>query len=178
MSTGPTINRGGSKQNYRTPDDFRAALRKRFGIIKFDLAAEPDNTLVPDRFYTKEQNSLIQQWYKIEGEGWLFLNPEYADIETWAAKCAAESALGARILFLTPASIGSNWFKQWALPSAVVIGLNGRLCFIENWQTTIDPASVKRGDPQFYKTEPSYPKDLMLSAFCNGLTGFQTWTWK
>lgn len=157
MSTGPTINRGGSKQNYRTPDDFRAAVVKRFGCVKFDLAAEPDNTFTPGLFFSKEQNSLVQEWNKIDGDGWLWLNPEFADIEPWAAKCAAEMELGARILLLTPASVGSNWFKQWVQPSAAVIPLNGRLSFDGK-------------DP--------YPRDLMLSVYCAGLVGFQpAWRW-
>ncbi len=42
--TGPSMNRGTSKQNYKTPDDFMDAVKKRFGKIIFDLAANGDNT--------------------------------------------------------------------------------------------------------------------------------------
>lgn len=154
--TGPTINRGGLKQSYETPTDFILAVEKRFGKLTFDLAAAADNTKCVD-YFTKEQDSLAQQWFKLPGLLWL--NPEFADITPWAAKCAAESELGAPpILLLTPASVGANWFKNFVLPSAAVIPLNGRIKFV--------------GEKDYY------PKDLMLSVYWRGIAGFQTpWTW-
>lgn len=157
MSTGPTINRGGSKQDYATPPEFLMPVERRFGKITFDLAASPSNAVCGD-YFTKEQDSLKQEWHKLPG-GILWLNPEFGDITTWAAKCAAESELGAPpILLLTPASIGANWFKNFVLPSAAVIPLNGRIKFV--------------GEKDYY------PKDLMISCYWRGIAGFQTpWTW-
>lgn len=174
--TGASLARGKSKQNYSTPKNFIDAVERRFGPLACDLAAEPLNAQA-DFFYTRDQDSLTQKWRDLKGNLWL--NPEFSDIEPWAIKCASESALGAPpILLLTPASVGANWFKQWVLPSAHVIALNGRLCFVKDWETAIDPASVKRGDPHFYKTEPVYPKDCILSVFWADLTGFSTWSWQ
>ncbi len=41
--TGASMNRGNSKQDYETPDDFIAAVVKRFGRLSVDLAATADN---------------------------------------------------------------------------------------------------------------------------------------
>jgi hypothetical protein len=42
--SGPRVTSGeDSKQDYKTPDDFIAAVQKRFGIIQFDLAAHRQN---------------------------------------------------------------------------------------------------------------------------------------
>lgn len=155
MKTGPTIARGKSKQDYPTPWEFIRACERKFGPITFDLAATPENTKAK-RFYTKEQDSLIQPWH--ENEGLQFLNPEFDRIAPWAAKCADESRRGAQVAFLTPASIGSNWFRDYVWPWADVYAVNGRIIF-EGMTTP-------------------YPKDCILSVFGRD-TGrsFNVWTW-
>lgn len=160
--TGPTMKRGKSKQDVQTPLEFMEAVYKRFGSICWDLAASPENTQHASNYFTKEQNSLVQPWHKIQQGvnhwGWLWLNCEYDDIAPWASKCATEMELGARILLLTPASVGSNWFKNFVRPSAHVIFLNGRI--------------------QFVGHKTGYPKDLALSVYCSNLTGDSIWRWK
>jgi hypothetical protein len=79
-------------------------------------------------------DSLKQDWHKILAPDipvrpLLFLNPPFADIAPWAAKCAAEARLGAEILFLVPASVGSEWFAEHVWKHACVYLLRGRLCF-------------------------------------------------
>jgi DNA (cytosine-5)-methyltransferase 1 len=152
-TTGASMARGSSRQDYATPPDFMAACVKRFGPIAFDLAASAENTKAP-RFFSIEQNSLVQPWHEIEGLLWL--NPPFNDIAPWAKKCSEEMRLGARILFLTPASVGSNWFRDFTDGHARVLALNGRICF-----DGIAP----------------YPKDCICSVY--GLeTGFEVWSWK
>lgn len=153
MKTGPTINRGGSKQDYSTPADFITAVSHRFGCPAFDLAASVDNKKAPG-WFSKQDNSLIQEWHKIGGLLWL--NPPFNNISPWAKKCDDESRLGARILLLTPASVGSNWFCNHVHRKALVLGLNGRICF-----------DGKNG----------FPKDCILSCYGFGV-GFDTWRWK
>lgn len=154
MSTGASFNRGGSKQDYPTPWEFIHACEKRFGKIVIDLAASAENTKT-EKFFSIEDNSLIQPWHEIAGNGWL--NPEFGNITPWAKKCMEESELGAKVLFLTPASIGANWFKNYVHRKALVLALNGRI--------------------QFIGTKDPYPKDCILSAFGFGETGFDVWTW-
>lgn len=158
--TGASLNRGGSKQDYETPDEFVAAVAKRFGRIEFDLAASPHNTK-HRRYFSKEQDSLAQKWHQIGGLLWL--NCEFANIDPWAEKCAAESLLGARIALLTPASVGTVWFAQHVHGRALVLGLSPRITFV--------------GEPT------PYPKDLMLSVFgppgvVPWSPGFDVWRWR
>lgn len=154
--TGPTINRGGSKQDYGTPRDFLDAVERKFGKIAFDLAAHKRNAVVPD-FFSKRQDALKQRWHGLHS-GILWLNPPFGTIPKWAKKCAWEAQLGAKILFLVPASVGSEWFYEHCHRKALVLPLRQRITF--------------RG-----QTEP-FMKDLMLVAYGFGKTGFQPWRWK
>lgn len=164
MKTGPTIARGKSKQDYPTPWEFiRACERKFGGRITVDLAASEGNEKAP-KYITEQTNSLTVDWHKIKREfhDWFWLNPPFDNITPWAKKCAEESTKGTAILFLTPASVGSNWFRDFVHPHAEVHALNGRITF------------VGASDP--------YPKDCILSAFWPNKTGcaetgFHVWTW-
>lgn len=153
MATGPTIKRFQSNSTVGTPWIFIHALTDRFGSIDYDLAAVPENAKAP-LYVTPEINSLKQDWSKYKGL--LYLNPPFSDIEPWSEKCSREAQLGAKILFLTPASIGSNWFRDHIYGQALVLALNGRLTF--EGETT------------------PYPKDCILSCF-GWKPGFEVWTW-
>lgn len=156
--TGPSINRGKSNQDYATPDDFMRAVESKFGNVNFDLAASASNSKAPaDNFFSKQNDSLSKNWHLLNGLLWL--NPPFDNIAPWAKKCWEESLLGANILFLTPASIGSNWFADYVHGRAMVRALNPRLCF---------------------DGKNPYPKDCMLSTFSayGAATGFDVWKWK
>jgi phage N-6-adenine-methyltransferase len=159
MKTGASFARGQSRQTYATPKDFINAVVNRFGSLGFDLAADAQNTKAK-RYYTEADNSLIQPWHCIEVRGALFLNPPFDNIAPWAEKCAYEARLGAKILFLTPASVGSNWFADYVHQKALVLALTGRLCF--------DPLHPKWG----------YPKDCILSCYNIEQINFGVWRWK
>lgn len=153
MTTGPTIRRGSSRQDYSTPADFITAVKFRFGQLHVDLAAS--NTNSKGSIWLNEQtNSLNYPWHEFIGNLWL--NPPFNNIEPWARKCKEEAALGAKILFLTPASVGSNWFCNHVHRHALVLALQGRLSF-----DGVNP----------------YPKDCILSCYGFGV-GFDTWKWK
>ena|SRR3990172_781253 len=160
--TGAALARGKSKQDYKTPADFMAAVRQRFGAPRFDLAASAKNTQCK-RYFTKRKNALVQQWPR----RLCWLNPPYGNIAPWAKKCAEESALGSLILFLVPAAVGSNWYRDHVFLYARTLFLNGRLKF------------VGQKDP--------YPKDLILAVFDRTLDGWggevegpgcEIWNWR
>jgi phage N-6-adenine-methyltransferase len=152
--TGAAMNRGGSKQDYETLDDFIDAVMKRFGPIDWGLAARVDNAKAM-RHITPEKDSLKTDWCHFAGVLWL--NPPFDNITPWAKKCADSIGVARRILLLTPASIGANWFRDHVHGKALVLALNGRLTF--------------KG------TDAPYPKDCILSVF--GLApGFDVWSWR
>ncbi len=158
--TEPAQKPGRSKQDYGTPLAFLDACVARFGPLGADLACTRDNCKAGiGYYYDANFDSLSQRWAKDFPDGNLWLNPPFGDIEPWAEKCAFESSqrLGL-ILLLTPASIGSNWFASHVNRKAMVLGLSPRL--------------------QFDGTTAPYPKDLMLSVFGMGLSGFDVWRWK
>jgi phage N-6-adenine-methyltransferase len=129
-----------------------AAVVARFGPIDVDLAASEHNTKATT-FISEATNSLSVSWV-ISGRLWL--NPPFDNITPWAMKCAEESRKGASILFLTPASIGSEWFANYVFPFARVLALRPRLSF---------------------DGKNPYPKDCILSVYPGG-PGLELWKWK
>jgi phage N-6-adenine-methyltransferase len=145
-----------SRQDYETPDELLQAVQRRWGPFSLDLAAREDNKKAPLCF-TPEQDSLLQHWHKVNGLLWL--NPPFSNIGEWAAKCASESTLGAKIVMLTPASVGSEWFAKHCHQRAQVVFLRPRLTF----KGCKDP----------------YPKDCMLTLWgFPGPAGYENWRWK
>lgn len=154
--SGPSIKRGRSKQDYATPKDFLAAIYERFGLIRWDLAASDANHVAPD-WFTQADNSLCRNWASDTAGQLCFLNPPFNHIEPWAAKCRYEAEHGAKILFLTPASVGSVWFANHVHRHAFVLNLTPRLSF-----DGVAP----------------YPKDCILSVYWAGVNGYDVWKWK
>jgi len=145
-------------QVYGTPVEFLRAVKERFGKIGWDLAASAENNVAPEGCYFDEQDdALTKSWTGLTND-WLWLNPPFARNAEFAAKCHAESLKGAPILFLTPASVDSNWFADHVAPYAHSLWLGSRI--------------------QFVGAKDGYPKPLMLSVYRYGLTGNSRWRWK
>jgi len=151
----PAQKPGRSKQDYSTPVSFLAAVEKRFGPIDFDLSAHSGNN-VAARYYSPDDDSLKQDW-TLPGVRVAWLNPPFADIEPWAARCYECRALPRWTLLLVPASIGANWFYEHVVRAAMVFGLNPRLSF---------------------DGKNPYPKDCLLACFGFNACGFDVWRWR
>lgn len=177
-----------SVQNRRTPEAFLRAVKHKLGITHFviDLAAEEENT-VADLWYDQEQDALKQNWYV--GEGWNWLNPEFGEIRPWVERAWTEMRLRdgqPQTAVLIPAGVGSDWWRDWVHEKAHVLLLNGRLCFIHDWATTIDPATLKegKGPPRPYSAPPLYPKDCCLLLYSAthelyyGEKWYEVWDWR
>lgn len=149
-----------SKQDVGTQPEFLRAVERRFGPIRWDLAAHRDNHVVPQYLgpgSTHGEDSLKVSWHLLGGL--LFLNPEFSDIDPWAEKCAAEGARGARVKMLVPASIGTDWFREHVHHKALWLALSPRLTF------------VGHKDP--------YPRDLILCCYGPWVApGFDCWRWR
>ena len=155
---------GLSKQDYATPPEFLSAVKKLLHIEDFDidLAASEENS-VAVAFYDETYGSLkrIGDWL-IYPDGWAWCNPPYSHIAPWVEKAYKESLLGAKVTMLLPASVGSNWWRDWVHHKAVAVLLNGRISFVGH-------------------TTP-YPKDLALllydEADTHGISPYYTiWSW-
>lgn len=186
----PAQQPGTSKQDYRTEAAFLAAAKHKLGIDAFSLdAAADDENACADLYYTKREDGLLQPWnpvvdpWGIPIGGWVWCNMEFGEIARWVEKAwreAREAEVPAQSALLVPAGVGSNWWRDWVHTKARVLLLNGRLCFIHNWATTIDPATLKEGNgpPRFYTSPPLYPKDCCLLLYGPGIIGsYEVWTW-
>lgn len=161
--TGASLNRSGSNPNRGTPREFLEAVEARFGPLEWDLAADAKNCVVLNgddepsgQFFSKKENSLAQDWRVLGGLLWL--NPPFDNVAPWAKKCAEEANARTRIIFLTQASIGANWYWKWVRPYAVSYILHPRLVFV--------------GETNHF------PKDLMISLYGFGVTALGRWRWK
>jgi phage N-6-adenine-methyltransferase len=160
---------GRSKQDYCTPPEFLDALKNKLAIPRFwcDLAASKENA-VAEWFYTQEDDALKQDWNaatcnffvpRFHPGEWAFCNPPYANIRPWAMKAYTESAKGAQIAMLTPASVGANWWADYVQDGAYTLFLNGRLTFTG-------------------ETTP-YPKDSAILLWTKWTAGSNSvWSWR
>ena len=152
-----------NRQHWATPECFTEAIARRFGRIDFDLAASPGNTKAP-AFLSEVDDSLSVDWTSIKNEDHesarvAFLNPEYKNIEPWAAKLARScNALPRWTLMLVPASVGSLWWAKHVTGKLYWDGIP-RLQFV--------------GAPSVYM------KDLALIVAGYGITsGNGYWDWR
>lgn len=151
----PEQKRGGSRQDYQTPPELINAVKRRFKIEEFaiDLAADHTNCQAA-KHYSPDDNSFEQIWNS--GDGYAWLNPPYNHIEPWVKK-AYVSRMVCRTLMLVPASVGSNWYRDWVNRKVTTIFLNGRITFVDCY------------DP--------YPKDCMLLNYAGLIYDTDVWPW-
>lgn len=179
----PAQKPGRSKQDYRTPEVFIAAAKRRLGIGRFmhDFAADESNRQA-HTYFTKADDALsIDDWTQWIDGGWGWLNPPFNNIRPWAWRCVETKSAGGSMALLVPAAVGANWYRDFVHHHALVLALNGRLCFMPDWATTIDPATVKpgKGPARCYQQAPLYPKDLILCLYGPYITaGFDVWNWR
>lgn len=151
---------GSSRQDYETPSDFLEAVARRFGPLDVDLACRRDNAKAPNGIYFPEQDSLRVDWAREWPDANLWLNPEFRRMLPWATKCAHEGKLlrRGRIFLLSPAAVCTDWWLENVHDQALVLLLFPRLTFV----------GEKAG----------YPKDLTLSVYGAGVSGYAAWRWK
>lgn len=111
---------------FETPEWLFNSLDAEFNFT-FDLACNADNAKC-EKFYTERDNSLAQNWHKLDG--WLWLNPPYSPLKPWIVKAQEENKRGARIVVLCPPIISSRYFQEH-LPSEIRF-IVGRVPFILN----------------------------------------------
>ena len=127
---GPRVSSGkDSRQTYETPKDFLDAVVRDWchgEAFSWDLAASAENSKAP-QFISSGQNSLLYNWRSLNGLLWL--NCPFNFITPWAKKGAEESAYGARIAMLVPASVDANWWAQYVHKKAAVRFVSPRISF-------------------------------------------------
>lgn len=135
------------QQNYRTPEDFLAACRRRFEVasIDWDLACTELDCVGESGgyFFDKGVDALTQDWGDLAACGpgvTAWCNPPFAQSKAFAAKAASTPAL--RSLLLVPVALGTAWWRAHVHRKAVVAGV-GRLTFNKPDGTRM-PAGINR----------------------------------
>lgn len=125
-----------TRSNWRTPDYLFNYLDLRFGPFDIDLAACESSSKC-DMFYSKEINSLAQDWTIHKR---MFLNPPYDDIMPWAIKAAdtiAKAKSGTTITVVLPNDNSTAWYAKFLSGSSRVINIisdgkrSGRISFVD-----------------------------------------------
>ena len=158
---------GESEQEVCTPPEFLRAVEKRFGPIKFDLAATRENAVAPQFFGpgSKIAEDALAATANWQGRGIAWLNPPFGMIRHFAARCRRESIPfgprrdgGAEILMLGPAAVCTEWFTEHVYLKAHVYFVRPRIVFVGQ--------------------ETGFPMGLILVHFGpKVVAGFTSWRW-
>lgn len=118
-----------SKSNeWATPQAVFDELNKEFNFT-LDPAATSENAKC-QRFFTKEQDGLKQDW---NGET-VFCNPPYGrEIGKWVEKCYNEHIKNnITVVMLIPARTDTTYFHEYIYNHAEIHFIKGRIKFIQN----------------------------------------------
>jgi len=111
-----------STQNTETPKKFVREVERLFRIkFRYDMAASEDNAKAPI-WYGEEFDSLKNPWPR---DGWIWLNPPFANLGKWVNKCDLEANLGSKIVSIWPLSSDLNQKAAWT--HSCVNVLHGRV---------------------------------------------------
>ncbi|MBM7070918.1 phage N-6-adenine-methyltransferase [Shewanella sp. 202IG2-18] len=134
---------------WRTPDDIFWGIFANFGPFVLDLFTDGDNAKC-ERFYTCEQNALIQDWAQDLQGGKAYANPPYSrssyedgqaitGMRNIINKAIAEREQGAKLVFLIKAATSETW---WPEEADHVCFIKGRVGFdLPKWFKGKDASS-------------------------------------
>lgn len=107
---------------WETPQLFFDALNAEYHF-DVDVCATANNAKC-ERYYTKEQDGLSQQW-----KGVCWMNPPYGrEIGKWMRKAYESSLYGATVVCLVPARTDTAWWHDYAMKGEIEF-VRGRLKF-------------------------------------------------
>ena len=96
---------------YSTPKEIFEPLQKGFNIV-LDVCASGENNKC-DIYFSKEQNSLKQDWHKI-GNAWM--NPPFSrDLKKWVEKAYTEAQKGINVVCLLPVRSNTIWWHKFII---------------------------------------------------------------
>ncbi len=116
----------GNGRDWETPPEVFDPLHREFAFT-LDVCAQPSTAKVP-RFFIEEQNGLEQSWSSER----CWMNPPYGrEIHAWTRKARIESAAGALVVGLLPASTDLAWWHEDVLDHATILKwYRGRVRFL------------------------------------------------
>lgn len=101
-----------------TPEDFVQSVHEFFDGDFLDPCTEPSNPTRARHFLTKEDNSILHDWSKINRN--VFFNPPYGtETKDWVLKMKEQVEKGCRLLFLisnTSRTSTGYWHERVFIP--------------------------------------------------------------
>lgn len=108
---------------WETPLSLFDRLNKEFNF-NLDVCALPE-TAKCDKYYTPNENALIQNW-----EGTCWMNPPYGrEIYEWIEKAYYESTKGSTVVCLIPARTDTKYWHDFCMKASEIRFIKGRLKF-------------------------------------------------
>lgn len=112
-----------------TPTKIKMDLIQEFGLFDLDVATATSNPMSAIRFFTKEDDALIQEWVGSN----VYMNPPYGRIiSKFIDKAFQEwgNERAKRIVMLLPSRTDTKWFhKLYEHPHVEIRFFKGRLRF-------------------------------------------------
>ena len=119
---------------FSSKDDSWETPPSLFNILdmEFNFTLDPcctKRTAKCKKFFTKEEDGLIQDWSK----DIVFVNPPYGrEIGKWVEKSYNETKKGAKVVMLIPSRTDTKWFHDFIYNKAEIRFLKGRIRFLQN----------------------------------------------
>ena len=115
---------GNSKNDWETPGVVFDPLNKEFNFV-LDVCASKENTKC-ELFLTEGTNALTVDWAQYlknigKPDGFVWCNPPYNDMNSWAKKVREEAEKGVNIVTLTAARTNTKWFKEFYLSDTPLV---------------------------------------------------------
>ena len=100
-----------------------------WNLILLQTLVVQNKQLNVKKFFTKEEDGLIQDWSK----DIVFVNPPYGrEIGKWVEKSYNEAKKGAKVVMLIPSRTDTKWFHDFIYNKAEIRFLKGRIRFLQN----------------------------------------------
>ena len=119
------------KQDWTTPKSLFDKLDQEFHF-EWDLAADKNNALC-ERSYTKEDDSLKQNW-----DGVCFLNPPFntkdSKVKDWIKKAYLDTQINENLIvvMILPARTYNKYYHEYCMKAAEIKFICGRIKFGDN----------------------------------------------
>ena len=114
------------QQTQLTPAYVLDPVRSALGGIALDPCTLPDNPVGADRFYTVDDDGLVQPW----DAPTIFVNPPYGKArEPWVERCIAAAGAGARVVLLIPSHTDTRIFQRALATASSIVFIRGRVKF-------------------------------------------------
>lgn len=142
-----------SKDNWETPPSFFRSLNSIFHFT-LDACATKENTKC-NKYYTKEQNGLLQNWANER----VFVNPPFKEKQVWIKKAYIEAQKDNTIVvMILPPRTDTKIWHEYVMKAKEIWLCVGRINFLFNGEKIKNSSTFPLTVIIFEKNEQNVPK--------------------